>query len=166
MPVHFDSDETVAAFRKETDALNVSKCTSLRDWLVSLEEDGQDVASLDVACHEVSAVVKKDEAGDVLGRAFTVQVKEVCVFLPSPTPRKIGSANAPTWEDAGSFAVTGKADGWELAAGGQHKLGYLQVIPRWLTTRNEQMQAVTPEKPGLYFACPVQLQGGKLIQLA
>jgi hypothetical protein len=148
--VNFDSDEKVVAFRKET-GINVSTCASLRDWLVSLEEEGQDIASLDIACHDVKAVVKKDEAGDVLGRVFDVQVKEECVFMPAPTPRKMGSATAPTWEDAGSFAITGAADGWELAAGGHHKLGYLQLLPRWLTTRNEQMQAVTPEKPGVYI---------------
>lgn len=161
--VQFPDDEMIAAFRSDSDGQRTSRLCSLRDWLVDLESKGQDVTTLDFACHEVSAKVNRDGAGDVLGRAFDVKVKEQCIFIPGQTPRKIKSATPPNWEDAGSFVITGGPDGWD---GGSHKLGYVQIKPRWLTTKNEQMQAITPEKPGIYFTGPLEIKAGTLVQLA
>ena len=164
--VDFQDDEKIAAFRLDSDGQRSSRLCSLREWLIDLESKGQDVTTLDFACHEVSAKVQKDGAGDVLGRAFDVKGKEQCIFLPGPTPRKLKSATPPNWEDAGSFVIPGISDAWELQAGGGHKLGYVHLKPRWLTTRNEQMQAITPEKPGIYFTGPLEIKKGMLVQLA
>lgn len=166
MPVQFPNDEKIAAWRFDSDGQRTSKVCSLRNWLIDLESQGQDVATLDFACHEVSAQVQKDGAGDVLGRAFDVKVKEQCVFVPAPTPRKLKSATPPNWEDAGSFVIAGGPGSWELQSSGEHKLGYVQVMPRWMTTRSEQMQAITPEKPGIYITGPLEFKKGTLVQLA
>jgi hypothetical protein len=166
IPVNFPNDEKIAAFRADSDGQRSATLCSLRDWLVGLEDAGQDVATLDFACHEVTAQVQKDSAGDILGRSFNVKAKEQCAFVPTATPRKLKSSNPPNWEDAGSYVIAGGADGWDLQASGCHKLGYLQLFPRWLCTRNEQMQAVTPEKPGIFFTGPVEFKKGQLVQLA
>lgn len=89
-----------------------------------------------------------------------------CVFLPSRTPRKVGSAKAPDWEDAGSLSVSGQATkNWNLEEG-THNSGNLSLKHRWLYSDGEQGQTCNPEKPGLFPSVPLQLKQGILVQLA
>ena len=166
IPVQFLDDEATAAFRKDSDSQRSSTVTSMREWLLAQEEAGLDVSALDFACHEVVPVIKKDAAGDVLGRMYQVSVKEQCVFVPAATPRKLNSGNPPTWEDAGSVVILKNLSAWNLLGNCCHQAGILKVVARWQCTANEQMQAITPEKPGIYLVCPVQLKAGVLVQLA
>ena len=166
IPVQFSDDEKVAAFRSDGEGQRTSKLCTLRDCLLALEEKGQDVTGLDFACHEVTPQVQKDAAGDVLGRAFEIKVKEPCVFVPAATPRKVNSSNPPNWEDAGSYCLMQQMASWNMQSDGRHQAGLVQIIPRWLSTVSEQMQAITPEKPGIYLAGPVEFPAGSLIQLA
>ena len=162
----FLDDEKVAAFRTESEAQRASTLCRVRDWLLKLEESGQDIKGVDFACHDVTPLVQKDAAGDVLGRAYTIKVKEPCVFVPTPTPRKVNSANPPSWEDAGSLIVLDNLANWNAQSNGCHSAGFLQILPRWLSRSNEQMQAITPEKPGIYVTGPLLFKAGSLVQLA
>ena len=166
IPVQFLDDEATAAFRKVVDSQRSSTATSMPEWLLAQEDAGLDVTTLDVACHEVKPVVKKDAAGDILGRMFQVAVTEQCVFVPALTPRKLNSGNPPNWEDAGSLVVLKNLSAWNLDGSCCHQAGVLKILARWQSAPTEHMQAITPEKPGIYLACPLELKAGVMVQLA
>ena len=105
MPVGFHEDTKEAFFRTDGDGQETCKGMPLRHWLVQLEQAGADIQALDFACHSVKPGTEKDAAGDAKARVFKVEKKNECVFVPTPTPRKVGSTKPPTWEDAGSLVI-------------------------------------------------------------
>ncbi|CAJ1395061.1 unnamed protein product [Effrenium voratum] len=162
----FNSDTEEAVFRKAADSAKECKLRTLRSWLNEQEQLGCDIQAVEFACHSLKPGSEKDSAGDTTGRVYEVQVTDPCVFLPSRTPRKVGSAKAPDWEDAGSLSVSGQATkNWNLEEG-THNSGNLSLKHRWLYSDGEQGQTCNPEKPGLFPSVPLQLKQGILVQLA
>ena len=60
LPIGFTEDVQSAAFRSDKDPQKANILSPLRDWLLSLEAAGQDIQSLEFACHTVEPSVSKD----------------------------------------------------------------------------------------------------------
>ena len=110
----------------------------------------------------------KDAAGDATDRIFEVQQTEACVFLPSPTPRKLTNKKAqPDWDDAGSLAIcsSNTKDAWNLKGDGMHSKGLVTLGQRWVLMDGEQGLSCNPEKPGIYLTGPIKVEAGHLVCL-
>ena len=114
------------------------------------------------ACHKLTATSKKDSAGDIVGREYTIEVEKECVFLPLPTPRKTGAC----WGDAGSYLLSGDAAGeWDFETG-LHSKGYV-VIKNYLKhSQTEQHMGILPDKIALYLVNPLKITKDQLIRVA
>ena len=114
------------------------------------------------ACHKLTATTKKDSAGDIVGREYTIQVETPCVFQPMPTPRK----TAAGWGDAGSYMVTGDAAGqwdWET---GLHIKGNLAIKNYLKHGTTEQHQGILPDKIAIYLTNPLKITKEQLVRVA
>ena len=127
-------------------------------------EDKCDVQISDTpfACHKITATTKKDNAGDIIGREYTIQVESPCVFVPMPTPRK----TAAGWGEAGSFLCTGDAAGqWDFETG-LHIKGNLAFKNYLKYGNTEQHQGILPDKVAIYLEHPLKIIKGQLIHVA
>ena len=121
-----------------------------------------DVNTLSFAMHEVKAATKKDAAGDVMDRTYTIKPTEACAFKPLATPRK----HQATWEDAGSLMCLGAgAAQWDFITG-KHSRGYLQMYYYLKYQSMEQGVGVVPKLLAIYLTTPVTIEKDKLIRIA
>ena len=88
------------------------KLRILSEFLEHLETKCDvDINNTSCACHKLSAKVMKDEAGDVVGREYSVKCETDGVYQPYATPRKSSAG----WDGAGSVHW-----GWSRQMGFQH----------------------------------------------
>lgn len=151
MSVGFPSDETKAFIRATSDDEGNSVTTSLRDYLSKLESENKDITTLEIACHKLKPSVKKDDAGDVVSRTYSVETSP-CVFTSLATPRKMGSTKPPGFEDVGSYIK-------------KLPKGELEMMQRWVVSSSEQGWQMNPEKPAVIVKDDVLIEGGKMAEL-
>ena len=122
-----------------------------------------DLNNTTFACHKLQAAAKKDEAGDVVDRVYTINcTEETCAYKPNPTPRK---SNA-LWEDAGSHMCSGSAAGnWDWKTG-LHIGGNLRLVDYLKHGVSEQQVGIFPDKIAIYLTAPVKITKDTLIRLA
>ena len=88
---------------------------------------------------------------------------EACIFVPSPTPRKLGNKRShPDWDDVGSVAIFSAEGGWK---DGVQSKGLVSLVQRWVLNDGDQGLMCNPEKPGIYLTGPIQVQANHLVRL-
>ena len=116
-------------------------------FLLYLEDKANvNIQELKMPCHDIQVESKKDVAGDITAREYTIKrAKTICFRAKQVNKSEVDESNV------GSFAVVGKASkSWDWKTG-MHNKGLLCIRDRVVYRDANGGNELVPDKVGIYL---------------
>ena len=126
---------------------------------------GEILTALDnptVECHDIEPKFINNYEQTIVAQDYAVKCSKVCSYSPMKIPKEFGE----DWENAGTRLFLGTAiKKWNMETR-EHKAGRLVVHFRLNHQGNNQLQGMSPVKPGICLKALVKVKANTIRQWA